>query len=278
MKNKFLFVGLALSAVIVVHSHADEKNVSSSKEAKMLLKTRDGFDFGVQSYWYKYEEEVNGAFFMSNTGKKYGLTATATKVINSEYYCKLDGRYATGDVEYESASGKGDVSDKVYEVRVLAGKEAIVENYLLSSYTGIGYRRLDNDLRDLGSGGYRRTSEYFYLPIGVTHRFLVNEISRISSSIEYDYFLKGEQKSYISDVSPVYATLFGDQVNKQKHGYGLKFNSAYEQKYWSLGVFLNYWHVGDSEVNKYIYPPFVYSFTEPKNETKEIGLELKLRF
>lgn len=278
MKNKFFRVAFALSSVMIVNCYADDQNKSISKETKMSLKTRDGFDVGVQSYWYKYEEEVNGAFFMSNTGKKYGLSATATKVINGDYYCKIDGRYATGDVEYESASGKGDVSDKVYEVRLLAGKEAIVENYLLSSYTGLGYRRLDNDLRDLGSGGYRRTSQYVYLPIGVTHRFLVNDSSRISSSIEYDYFLKGEQKSYLSDISPVYATLFGDQTNKQKHGYGLKFSSAYEQKYWSIGAFLNYWHIGDSEVNQYIYPPFVYSFIEPKNETKEIGLELKLRF
>lgn len=278
MKHKFFIVSLALNAAIVSHSFADDQNESISKESKMSLKTRDGFELGVQSYWYKYEEEVNGAFFMSNTGTKYGLSATATKTLDNDYYLKADARYATGDVEYESASGTGDVSDKMYEIRMLAGNEAIVENYLLSSYTGIGYRRLDNDLRDLGSGGYRRTSEYLYIPIGVTHRFLFNDISRISSSIEYDYFIKGEQKSYLSDVSPSYAAVYGDPVNKQKHGYGVRVNTAYEQDYWSIGAFFNYWHIGDSEVNQYVYFPYIYSFVEPKNDTKEIGVELKVRF
>lgn len=278
MKDKLFIASLALCALIVGNSLADDQNGSILNESKMSLKTSDGFELGVQSYWYKYEEEVNGAFFMSNTGTKYGLSATATKTIDNEYYLKADARYATGDVEYESASGTGDVSDKMYEIRILAGKEAIVENYLLSSYTGIGYRRLDNDLRDLGSGGYRRTSQYVYLPIGVTHRFLFNDVSRISSSVEYDYFLKGEQKSYLSDVSPAYAILFGDQINKQKHGYGLKLNTTFEQKIWSIGAFFNYWHIGDSEVNQYVYYPYRYSFAEPKNDTKEIGIELKLRF
>ncbi len=278
MKEKFFIASLTLSAVIVSNTFADDQNRSVSKESKMTLKTRDGFDVGVQSYWYKYEEEVDGAFFMSNTGKKHGLSATATKMLDDELYLKADARYATGDVEYKSDSGTGDVSDEMYEVRLLVGKDGMTDRTFLSAYTGLGYRHLENDLRDLGSGGYRRTSQYLYLPIGFTNRFLFDDVSRISTTVEYDYFLKGEQKSYLSDISPAYAAVFGDPVNKQKHGYGVKVSTAYEQKSWSIGAFFNYWHIGDSEVKEYIYYPYVYSFTEPKNETKEIGLELKWRF
>jgi hypothetical protein len=124
----------------------------------------------------------------NNTGYKYGFSATGIKTVGQDYYLIADARYAMGDVKYKSASGTGNVADKMYELWMLAGEEAMVDTYLLSSYIGVGYRHLDNDLRDLGAGGYRRTSQYLYIPIGVTHRFALSNVSRISSSIEYDYF------------------------------------------------------------------------------------------
>jgi len=275
MKNKFFMLSAMLSAIALF---ADEIPQSNVQEKIMSLKTRDGFDIGIQSYWYKYEEEVNGAFFMSNTGNKYGVSAIGIKTFGDEYYTSVDARYATGDVEYKSASGNGDVEDNMYEIRLLVGNEALVEDYLLAFYSGIGYRRLDNDLRDIGSGGYRRTSEYLYIPIGITHRFLLDSKSRVSTNVEYDYFAKGAQKSYLSDVGPSYAAVFGDPVNKQKHGYGVRLNSAYEQKSWSIGAFLNYWHIGDSEINYYYNGSDVYYALEPKNDTKEVGVEIKIRF
>ncbi|MDO9208264.1 MAG: hypothetical protein Q7T91_08415 [Sulfuricurvum sp.] len=266
MKHKIFIASLVLSAVATNNLCADESVQVSLKEEKISLKTRDSIEIGLQSYWYKYEEEVNNAFFMSNTGYKYGLSATGIKTLADDYYVIADARYATGDVKYSSASGEGYVADNRYEIRLLVGNEALVENYLLASYLGVGYRRLDNDLRDLGAGGYRRTSQYLYVPIGVTHRFLVDRASRLSTNIEYDYFVQGEQKSYLSDVNVVY----GDPVDKQKHGYGVRINSAYEVRDWSAGAFFNYWHIGDSEKS--------YDGYEPKNDTKELGIEIKYRF
>jgi hypothetical protein len=277
MKSKFLMGIVILSTVAIASLFADEIPQSNLQEEIMSLKTRDGFEIGLQSYWYKYEEEVDGAFFMSNTGNKYGVSGTGIKTLGDGYYMIADARYATGDVEYSSASGNGDVEDNMYEIRLLVGNEALVEDYLLAFYSGVGYRHLDNDLRDL-SGGYRRTSEYLYIPIGVTHRFLLDSKSRISTNIEYDYFVKGEQKSYLSDVGPSYAALYGDPVNKQKHGYGARINTAYEQANWSIGAFFNYWHIGDSEVNYYYDGSDVYYALEPKNDTKEVGVEIKVRF
>lgn len=278
MKIRIFFCALAVSTITSLEVFATDKSDNSKVTHKMSLLTKDSIEIGLQNYWYKYEEEVDGAFFMSNTGYKYGVSLSGTKSFENNYYVIGDIRYATGDVEYESASGKGDVSDNVAEGRLIVGNEAIVKNYLLSSYIGIGYRRLDNDLRDLGSGGYRRTSQYLYVPIGVTHRFLVDDSSRISTSIEYDYFVKGEQKSYISDVGPAYAAVFGDPVNQQKKGYGLRLNTTYEMTHWSLGAFLNYWKIGDSEINYYIDGATLYGIYEPKNVTTELGLQVKYRF
>ncbi len=264
-------IAAVFSCILIVgFADADmyEKNIS--------LKTADSFEVGVQSYLYEYEEEVGGAFFMSNKGTKYGLSVSATKTFAEEYYIKGEFRFATGDVEYKSASGTGDVSDDLYETRLVAGKEKIVDGFILGSYIGVGYRVLENDLRDLGSGGYRRTSQYLYIPIGINHRFKVGNDARISTNIEYDYFAWGEQKSYLSDVSPLYAFVYGDPVNEQKNGYGFRVNSAYEQQSWSIGAFFNYWKIGDSERNYYL-SGLVYVY-EPKNTTKEVGVELKYRF
>lgn len=278
MKKITVLYALAISLLTSFDVLATDKRENSIDNEKMLLLTKDGIEVGLQSYWYKYEEEVNGAFFMSNTGNKYGVSFTGTKNMGNNYYFIGDIRYATGDVEYRSASGIGYVSDNVAEGRLVVGNEVIVNNYLLSSYVGVGYRRLENDLRDLGSGGYRRTSQYLYIPIGITHRFTVSDFSRVTTSIEYNYLAKGEQKSYLSDISPAYARVFGDPVNKQKKGYGIRLNTAYEMNDWSFGTFLNYWKIGDSERNYYADGTTVYGVYEPKNVTTEVGLQVKYRF
>ena len=276
-KGSFLLVA-AITFFGLSDSFAMENTKESQIEQKISLKTVDTLEVGVQNYWYKYEEEVGGAFFMSNEGHKYGLSLTGIKTIGNDYYLIGDIRFAVGDVEYKSASGTGDVSDTMYEIRLIAGKEVIIEGSLLSSFIGIGYRRLDNDLRDLGAGGYRRESEYLYIPIGVTHRIMLSKRARLSTTFEYDYFLEGEQTSYLSDVSPAHAALYGDPINKQKKGYGFRVNTVYEEINWSIGLFLNYWKISDSEINYYTDGFFVYSIMEPKNDTKELGVELKYRF
>jgi hypothetical protein len=282
MKKNSLLLAIISITLVVSSGFAVETEQKSMEKLKanprISLKTEDKIEIGLQTYWYEYEEEVDGAFFMSTAGQKYGLSVTGTKNVDKNVYVVADLRYATGDVEYKSASGTGDVSDYMYEGRLLVGIERVTGGVLWSSFIGLGYRYLYNDLRDLGSGGYRRESQYVYIPIGITHRFRVNRKSRISTTFEYDYFVQGEQKSYLSDVGPAYAAVFGDPVNDQNDGYGIRFNTNYEEDNWSVGVFINYWKIKDSEVNYYSDPSFIYSLVEPKNDTTEAGLQIKYRF
>lgn len=282
MKKNALLLAILSIALVSTSAYAIETNQKEIEERKgdprISLTTEDGIEIGLQTYSYKYEEEVDGDFFMSNTGQKYGLSLTGIKNIGSNVYIIGDIRYATGDVKYKSASGTGDVSDDMYETRLLVGIEKVTGGALWSSFIGLGYRYLYNDLRDLGSGGYRRESQYLYIPIGITHRFRVNRSSRISTTFEYDYFVQGEQKSHLSDIGPAYAAVYGDPVNDQNNGYGIRFNTSYEKDSWSVGVFLNYWKIEDSEVNYYDDPPVVWSILEPKNDTIEAGLQAKYRF
>lgn len=242
--------------------------LSCSTLTAMDLRTNSGVELGLEAYSYKYEESVNGAFFMSNEGGKYGGNLALTQMLSSDSFLRAEMRYATGDVKYESSSGTGDVSDAVFEGRLVVGLESAMDNYLLGSFAGIGYRALDNDLRDLGASGYRRESRYLYVPIGINHRFRLGD-GRISTTLEYDWFLKGEQTSYLGDVSPWYASVYGTVVNKQKDGRGWRANLAYEERYWDIG---------DSQTNYYTDGVFIYSAKEPMNTTKELGAELKVRF
>ena len=282
MKNSFLLLfitGITLVTTSAFATDTIKKDIYESKEnTRFSLKTKDTVEIGLQSYWYKYEEEVDGDFFMSTTGQKYGLSLTGIKNVGNDVYVVADIRCATGDVEYKSASGIGDVSDHMYEARLLVGAEKLTHEILWSSFIGVGYRYLFNDLRDLGSGGYRRESQYIYIPIGITHRFRVHHNSRISTTLEYDYLVQGKQKSYISDVGPAYAAVFGDPVNDQNHGHGIRFSTSYEEEHWSAGVFFNYWKIEDSDMNVYIVLPDIIGIYEPENKTKEIGLQIKYRF
>lgn len=244
----------------------------------MTAHTIAGTELGIQSSSYKYEEEVNGAFFMSNQGRKLGLTWTATSQnFKSDWHAIWDFRYAVGNVEYKSASGTGNgVPDRLWDMRILFGKDYLAGGNVFFPYYGLAYRILYNDLRKLGSGGYRRESEYLYLPLGVTHRFMISDKSRFVTTLEYDIFLDGTQTSYLSDIDPGLNNI----KNGQHKGNGYRLSATYDYSRWSLGLFYIRWKIADSDYSPITYygAITVYSGLEPKNETKESGIQMRYRF
>lgn len=247
------------------------------------LKTQGGYEIGLEVSNYKYEEEVDGQFFMSNQGKKLGFTFSATTILKNDWFATLDVRHSRGDVEYKSSSSTGsDVPDHLWDIRGLMGADIELGSQMISPYFGLGYRNLFNDLRALGSSGYRRESEYVYLPLGITHRFSTGGKSRVSTSFEYDYFkqsgyfLKGTQKSYLSDVD----SGFNNPINNQTKGYGFRMSVAYEEQNWSAGLFFNRWNFDDSDWVDLTYYgiPTGFIVNEPSNITNETGIRVKYHF
>jgi hypothetical protein len=241
-----------------------------------LLGTSQGTELGIQVSNYLYQEELNGSFLMSTQGNKLGLTANMTVVLSGDWYVKGDGRYAWGNVNYTGSGTKASNPDALAELRILAGRDFGIGNYLLSPYAGIGVRSLSNDLRGLtssGAAGYRRESWYTFLPLGVTHRFALDGNARVSTSLEYDHLVEGRQRSYTTDFGAT-----SDLNNVQKNGYGVLLSVAYETDEWSTGFFYQYWDIQDSEKGTYTDPSFVYVAIEPHNTTKEFGVQLKYRF
>ena len=269
LKKSFTF-GLLVLAGFLVPAHADN----------LSLKTISGFDIGGQISSYKYEEtDPNGNFFMSLEGSKIGATGSYTRALNNNWYWMADGRFAAGSTNYTSAAtgSKGSNPDRYLDLRFLVGRDCEVGNYVLTPFAGAGYRTLYNDLTgytSTGNIGYRRTSRYAYLPLGLTHRFHVNDQARVATTLEYDYLLEGTQRSYTTDISGYTS----DLVNTQRNGYGLRLNVAYETMPWSVGVFYHYWNIQDSDVGTYTDATRVYSGIEPRNTTKEVGIQIRYRF
>lgn len=114
-------------------------------------------------------------------------STTTTLTVDDSWFIRLDGRYANGDADYESSgTGSNDnLTDWYTEIRALFGTDYTLNDFVLAPYSGLGYRYLFNDLRgDSSSGaiGYRRESEYFYLPLGVIQRVALDEGSQLENN------------------------------------------------------------------------------------------------
>ena len=240
------------------------------------LKTQTGNEIGLSVSAYQYKEPG----IMSLTGAKMGLDLHLTKALQYDRFIRADLRSAFGTVDYNSnatgsASGEPDV---YFEIRGLFGKDWAFTESVLSAYTGLGYRYLVNDGRGVtnsGYGGYRRESNYVYLPLGFMHHRMLSDVARLESTLEYDRLLSGTQVSRLSDV-PGYS----DVTNSQSSGYGLKMSVLFRENIWAVGPYLNYWNIAESDIVAEIKNgvPTGYGLVEPKNNTIEIGLMASQRF
>lgn len=243
------------------------------------LHSRNGQQLGITLSHYKYEEPD----FMSLEAVKLGVDYSSTLMLDSAWFMRLDGRYATGDADYESAgTGTADnIPDWYAEVRTLFGKDIELTNSVLAPYSGFGYRYLFNDLRgdsSTGSVGYRRESQYFYLPVGAIHRMALGETAKLETILELDYLLQGKQSSHFEDLAGHGNFTYGQEIkNKQDQGYGIRISSQYQQGSWGAGPYLMYWNIEDSDqVNTIIADDqYYYSMSgmEPANNTLEFGLK-----
>jgi hypothetical protein len=237
------------------------------------LLTRRGWEAGGQITSYRYEEPN----FMKLSGGRIGGVGAYTFTGESRVFVRIDLRLSYGLLEYESVGTgtKDDVPDFITEARVVDGYDFLAgESVALSPYIGFGYRYLYNDLSgysSTGAVGYERISNYIYVPIGVTLRFRAAERLVIAPTLEYDWFLRGRQESYLSDTGLGYS----DATNTQKDGYGYRAYLMFETRRWALGPYMHYWKIKDSD--RVFIGRGTYAL-EPENTTREYGVEFRWRF
>lgn len=243
-----------------------------AEEMLAAPRSRTSFDAGLQFSDYEYEEPD----VMTTSGAKYGFTVSGTAMVAGNWFIKVDGRFAFGDVDYTSngSGDKKDNDDRLIEVRGLIGGDLVSGRWVIVPYFGLGYRNLYNDLRGTtttGAVGYRRDSNYLYLPLGIEPRYQMTPNSRLSMVFEYDPLIRGWQHSYLTDAG------LGDPdiTNRQKSGYGLRGEIMYHYRRFSAGPYFNYWDIDDSELSE--CDAFGLCYVEPKNTTTEFGIQARFR-
>ena len=133
-------------------------------------------------------------------------------------------------------------------------------------FGGFGYRWLYDDwggkVSSTGAYAYDRQSRYWYLPMGIV---IANNNS--GWRFQYNYFIEGEQTSYLTNV-PGY---LNDIVNTQDSGNGFEVEYKFDN---SWAVYLRSWDIDDSDLRVIRTTSGNSLGYEPKNETVEFGLTI----
>jgi hypothetical protein len=253
-----------------------------------FLSTRAGLEFGLSLSNYGYTEPYvpqtappGPGVRVEIDGLRYGGHLAGTFTFgdplhldgDARWFFTAETRFSYASTDYKGSGESKDKDDYLSESRLTFGHDFTAGQLGFSPFVGVGYRYLFNDMRGLtstGAGGYRRESQYLYMPLGLTTRAdLFGDGSRVSLSAEFDMLLYGRQKSYLNDIA------LGDPItNKQDKGHGVRVSAAYERGNWSVGPYFNYWNISrsDDQCNG-----TVCGF-EPRNHTLEYGLKAGYRF
>lgn len=252
-----------------------------AQNSSVTVATQTGNTLGLTLSGYQYREPsldvtINAALL--------GIDYAGIYAFGNDWFVKGDARYAYGRAKYMGSGTENNIPYSYYDLRGLFGHDisfAGLGGFVLAPYTGLGYRYLlDNQggQTTTGANSYQRSSTYVYLPIGVTHRMKINDIHKLETNFEYDYLIQGTQVSRLSQAAPYIA----DVTNQQFRGYGLRLSSMYQFDTWSVGPYVTYWNIQNSNlatqnitVNRVNYRLTAY---EPANTTVEAGIKVAYSF
>jgi hypothetical protein len=244
------------------------------------LKTQTANQVGLTVSGYVYDEpSLNVRMTALNVGVEY----LGTYAFQNDWFVLGQIDYNNGPVKYSGSGTASGIPQYYVNLKAALGRDFALDGFTLSPYIGIGYRYLDQALGGVttstGARGYDRRSTYNYIPIGVIHRFAVNDNkAKLETTLEYNYLISGNQYSGLAAANPYLA----NQNNVQNSGYGINLTILYKQDQWGFGPYYKYWNIADSQtnVNQGVAAgvPFTYTTKEPANTTNEFGLKLTYSF
>lgn len=249
---------------------------------------RHSFEFGPEYYRYIYKEpgdheiKDTGDFFggILNYTYRWWVPASPNEPLSdTKGAFRAEFRYANGNADYDGFLTDGetydpyeiqDITFDAFETRLMLGIDDLEKNCLASLSTGVGYRYSTDD-SSFDPYGYKRESNYIYIPIAYQLDCKFENNWAWGLKLEADILAWGEQKSYLSHVGDP------DITNRQRHGYGLRAAVSLQNKT-KVGVFIvepfiRYWNIDQSE--SVYYSP--YEYYEPKNNTTEYGVHILWR-
>ncbi|MEN6620617.1 MAG: autotransporter outer membrane beta-barrel domain-containing protein [Smithella sp.] len=278
-----LIMSLIIFSSSIVFAQAEKPQGGELKDGgaditQSIPVSRHFWKIGPELSYIEYKEPD----VMKEKGFMYGIGGTYS--YHNEFMIKADAKLSYGQVDYQNSGTLDNIDDFMAEIRAVGGYDfKLTESLVLTPFIGIGYRYLRDDssgrMTSDGSWGYLRESNYFYSPIGVS---LIKDFDKswaAGLTIEYDFFWKGKQKSYLSDVSHAYSNLENDQTS----GYGLR-GSFFIKKItgrvsYSVEPFIVYWNIDKSDIQTITYHGTIWGYGwEPKNNSTEIGLKFNIGF
>ena len=271
-----LFINLSAMAI---------DNNSNPESTKPILKSipndysKHKFSLGLELFPYSYKEpnlmKMNGLF--------YGINGAYSFYLGKDYFLQLEARASGGKTKY-SSNGTGSIGtknpNKLLEARVLYNRHSQLNtNTDVHPFIGLGFRYKEDDstgeTTTTGHNGCLRKSNYYYVPVGLSIHYNLQQGWGLYISGEYDIFLGGKQVTYGA---------FERLKHSQSKGYGLRSEILLEKTFdnyiFSIGPYVNYWNIKDSaEVPVYCRLCGVNHYSkEPKNTTHETGVKIKFTF
>lgn len=258
---------LSLSALMLA-------SAASAQENKLV------YEIGTEIYQENYKETRNGGDFMKEKATMYGINGTVGAMLTQQHGLKLTWRYAQGKSDYTGSDQGGAYGSlqhngqdrSTFEMRGIYQYTMPFSDFDLTPSVGLGYRYLLDHL-DQMPAGYKRESEYIFLPLGLEATFRSSDKLRITPKFGYNYLIQGKQHSHFGGSDGLIA-------NKQKTGTGIEISAAFAYTLGNKSVvritpFYRYWDIGDSQT---VYMGEGRNIFEPKNKTDEFGINLTYAF
>lgn len=272
--KKIIFPATFLIFIISVHGFTE------ASEAPSL-----GIEAGFETSHITYKEpsimEEKGIMYGVNAALNYNGPLFLFPEAMDGYMAAIEGHASFGAVDYTSTNSGSinDIDDYMLELRGLLGYSfSASESLTFTPYIGYGYRYLNDDMggkvSTTGAGGYERETSYIYSPIGIDLSSEFENNWSVKLRLEYDHFYEGHVKSHLGQIAGYYDVKMDQDGG---HGYrcSMKFKKRGERIDFSVEPFVRYWSIKNS---KYAKDPDGVSWHEPKNNSKEYGVNFAIGY
>ena len=236
---------------------------------------------GVYKETYR-EKDTDGSAFMKEEANMAALNGRLRWAPgNKEHALTVSGEYARGNSDYTGAYqgqpyGSLTISNLSRSKVTLGFDYVITWPELAGVQTGAGvtYRRLTDRLDEAPAGGYKRVNELSVANFSLARAYQVGGV-QATPRVGVNYLLNGRQYSYV-------LTNGGKVRNKQDEGYGfyLEVDTTWNVQSGSITVTPYFRQMNIADSNKVVVTSGTqqYSILEPKNITRELGLNVQYNF
>ncbi|MFH1976301.1 MAG: hypothetical protein ABIJ52_12185 [Pseudomonadota bacterium] len=255
------------------------KDTSVDTKGNEVISKPHTWEIGPEISYIEYKEPG----VMKEEGTMFGIGASYA--YHNGVMIKVAGRYSYGLVDYQNSGTLNNIDDIIFEIRMIGGYDFKISNsFTMTPFIGFGYRYLEDDMAgrmtSTGAYGYLRESNYYYSPLGIEAVNVFDNGWSAGVILEYDYFWKGKQKSYLSDID----SGLNNISNDQNDGYGLRgsinIKKQTDRVYYVIEPFIRYWNIDKSDVQPITFygTPTGLGWYEPKNNSTEIGVKFMIGF